>query len=259
MFKIDVPEMTVKLPSAGLLNVPAEVKLRAITGKEELKMSSTHISKYIDLVINACVTSLDESRPFDFNELTAVDKIYLFIMLRSLSYGDSMNVDYSCQSCKTPNTAHIQLSELPVEYLTDEAVDNLTVELPISKFIIKLRHLTDSRLNELELEARRKSLTSKRSFNEERELLISVERIESVTYDDDQKGITTEVNTPENRPIFQMLIEQLIGRDIAAIQNAWDKLNNYGVTPYIIHKCSNCGESTTIGVDLTSTEFFRPR
>ncbi len=259
MFKIDVPEMTVKLPSAGLLNVPAEVRLRAITGKEELKMNSTHIAKYIDLVIESCVTSLDESRPFDFKQLTAADKVYIFIMLRSLSYGDSMNVEYMCQSCKTINNTSIQLSDLPVDYLTSEMAENLVITLPISKFIIKLRNITDTRLNELELEARKKSMQSKRNFNEERELLVSIERIESVTYEDDERGLMVEENTADNRAIFQLLAEQLVGRDLAAIQAAWDQINNYGITPYVVHKCTNCGESSTIGVDLTSTEFFRPR
>ena len=116
MFKVSVPEMIVKLPSAGKLDYsPAEVKLRAITGKEEMKMNSTSLSKYIDLVIRECAKDNATNEPVDVDKLSSEDKVYLFIMLRSLSYGDSMGATYRCQVCGEVNTTGIDLSKMPVD------------------------------------------------------------------------------------------------------------------------------------------------
>lgn len=259
MLKFDVPELTVKLPSAGLVEgVPAEVRLRAITGKEEMKMNSTSMAKYIDFVIDSCCTSVDSSIRFDVTKLTASDKIYLFIMLRSLSYGDSMSASYVCPSCKTVNNINIELSKLSVEHLTKDKLDNLVIQLPVSKFVLELKVLNDAEIAEIDAEARKMSLKLKKSVVESKDLLVKISRIKSVTYIDDEEGETTEENTPSNRSIFQMLIENLIGQDLAAIDEAWNKATNYGVQLFVGDKCTNCGEFSSVGVDVTSTEFFRP-
>lgn len=265
MFKIDLPETIVKLPSAGLLpGVPAEVKLRAITGKEELKMNSSNLTKYIDLVISACTTSTDPDIPFDVQKISASDKIYLFIMLRSLSYGDALHVSYACPSCRTMNDASIALSELPVTPLEQSVLDGLVVTLPVSGFVVELQLLNDTELLKIELEAKRLSLQQRRSISEIQDLLVKVARLKSVTFldeADDGTGLTTLVtlvNNQENKSTFQLLAEGLIGRDVAEIDNAWNAAARFGVSLESTHKCSNCGTTNAVGVDVTATEFFRP-
>ena len=265
MFKLDLPETIIKLPSAGLLpGIPAEVRLRAITGKEELKMNSSNLTKYIDLVISACVTSTDPEIPFDVQKITASDKIYIFIMLRSLSYGDALRISYSCPSCHALNDASIILSELPVTPLEQSTLDNLVVTLPISKFIVELKLLNDAELLKIELEAKRQSLQQRRPISEIQDLLVKIARMKSVTFldeADDGSGLTSLVtleNNSENKSTFQLLAEGLIGLDVATIDNAWNDAARFGVSLEAPHKCTNCHVTNTVGVDVTATEFFRP-
>jgi hypothetical protein len=259
MLKFEVPELTVKLPSAGLVEgVPAEVRLRAITGKEEMKMNSTSMAKYVDLVIDSCCTSLDKEIKFDVSKLTASDKIYLYVMLRSLSYGDSLSANYVCPNCKSVNITNIELSKLSVDYLTKEKLENLVVQLPVSNFLVELKVLNDAEIAEIDAEARKMSLKLKKSVVECKDLLVKISRIKTLTYVDDEEGEVVEENTPSNRSIFQMLVENLIGQDLAAIDEAWTAATNYGVHLYVGDKCTSCGEFTSVGVDVTSTEFFRP-
>jgi len=259
MFKVSVPELIVKLPSAGLLDYsPAEVRLRAITGKEEMKMNSTNLIKYIDLVIKECAKDATTGQPLEMDKLSSEDKVYLFIMLRSLSYGDSMVAGYTCNSCGTNNDVSLELSKLPIKNLTKEMLSNSTITLPVSKIILELRIISDHEVYELDAEARTMEIKTKKAFKECKDLLLKVRRIKSVTFEDDEKGLITEENSASNRSIFQLLVENLIGKDLAYIDKKWNELNDYGINLTVDHKCSNCGVVSPIGVDVTSTEFFRP-
>ena len=259
MFKVSVPEMIVNLPSAGKLGYsPAGVRLRAITGKEEMKMNSSNLIKYIDLVIKECAKDAETGQPLEIEKLSSEDKIYLFIMLRSLSYGDSLNANYICNSCGTKNEMSLELSKLKVKELTEETLSKSIITLPVSKVIVELRILSDSEVYNIELDARQMEIKTNKSFKECKDLLLKVRRIKSMTYEDTEKGIITEENTSSNRGIFQLMVENLIGRDLAYIDKKWAELNDYGIELSMEHKCSNCGRISPVGVDVTSTEFFRP-
>ena len=259
MFKVSVPELIVKLPSAGKLPYsPAEVKLRAITGKEELKMNSTSFIKYIDLVIKECAKDKETGEALDVEKLSSEDKVYLFIMLRSLSYGDAMTASYRCSNCGTVNDVGLELSKLPVKPLTDEILGNAVVTLPVSGVVVHLRLLADNEIYQLEAEARQMEIKTKRPFKECKDLLLKIKRIESITFEDDERGTVTEPNVTSNRPLLQLLMESLIGKDLSYLDRKWSELNDYGVELTVDHKCSNCGTVAPVGVDVTSTEFFRP-
>jgi hypothetical protein len=259
MFKVSVPEMIVKLPSAGKSEYsPAEVKLRAITGKEEMKMNSTSLSKYIDLVLRECVKDNATNAPINVDKLSSEDKVYLFIMLRSLSYGDSMSASYRCQNCGEMNSTSMELSKLPIDFLTDDKLANLVITLPVSGITLEMRLLTDSELYELDAEARQMEIKTKRPAKECRDLLMKMRRIKSMTYEDSELGILTEENTTANRSLFQLLVENLIGKDLAYLDRKWGAANDYGVKLTVDHKCASCGNLSTIGVDVSSSEFFRP-
>jgi len=259
MFKVSVPEMIVKLPSAGKLDYsPAEVRLRAITGKEEMKMNSSNILKYIDLVIRECAKDVATGAPLELERLSSEDKVYLFMMLRSLSYGDVMAVNYRCSACGSQNNVNLELSKLPVKHLTNEMLSNSIITLPVSKVVVKLRILSDSEIYDLDVEARKMEIETKRPVKECKDLLLKTRRIENITFEDPEKGTITEENSSSNRPIFQLLVENLIGKDLAFMDRKWAQLNDYGISLSIDHKCSSCGVTAPVGVDVTSTEFFRP-
>jgi hypothetical protein len=258
MFKTTVPELIVNLPSAGKLEYPAEVKIRAITGREEMKMNSTNLIKYIDLVIKECAKDVVTNEPLDVDKLSSEDKVYLFIMLRSLSYGDSMTAGYRCNQCGTNNEVHLELSKLPIKQLDDDMLLNSTFTLPVSGVVVELRLLSDHEIYAIESEARTMEVKTKKPFKECRDLLIKTRRLKSITFEDSEKGLMTEENSPANRSIFQLLIENLIGKDLSYLDKKWVELNNYGIDLTVEHKCSGCGTTSPVGVDVTSTEFFRP-
>jgi endogenous inhibitor of DNA gyrase (YacG/DUF329 family) len=254
---IDRASTTIKLPSAGLLGVPAEVQIRAITGREEMKMTSVAFSNYLELIINSCVKSTDGS-DIDVNKLTGPDKWYCLIMIRSLTYGDKLLTHIKCPTCGKENDVEINLSDLEVTYLEAKDLDKLTnITLPASKIKVTLGLLTDGEITEIETRAKKQSKELGADYDELKRTYLYMQRIRSMTYTDSQEGKISEEHTADNNVIFQRLIQELSGKDLAYMDKVLDGIN-YGCSLYTMVSCPSCKADVAAMVDIRNTEFFRP-
>ena len=68
-----------------------------------------------------------------------MDKLYLIMKLREISYGDEYRANISCTACRKDNEVTFSLNQLPVHYIEDSFTDPLVIDLPILKKKIKVR------------------------------------------------------------------------------------------------------------------------
>ncbi len=119
------------LPSNGKLEgVPKEVTIRNMTTAEE-KMLLGSSEDVFDQIIKHCVV---EPKDFDIKKIPLMDKNFLYVKIRVISYGNEYKFDYRCPECGKVSSTTIDLDDLEVEMLPDDYKDPFDViELPVCK------------------------------------------------------------------------------------------------------------------------------
>lgn len=122
-------ETEVILPSESKLytlkDPSSPITLRPMTFEDERALISG--SKDVDpvsLLLQRCVTNINIA------ELLPMDKLYLLMKLREISYGDEYKTTLICQHCRFENITTIKLSELSVYPVPDDFHEPVEVTLP---------------------------------------------------------------------------------------------------------------------------------
>lgn len=125
-----------KLPSNGKLKgVPKEITIRNMTTAEE-KMLLGSSEDVFDQIIKKCVV---EPEDFDINKIPLMDKNFIYVKLREISYGPDYKFSYECPECGARSTTTINLDDLEVDGLKDDFKDPFdTFELPVCGDTISL-------------------------------------------------------------------------------------------------------------------------
>jgi hypothetical protein len=132
-------EVEVELPSYNRfysLQDPAKpITVRPMTFEDERSMMSkkNHNVDVLNGLLAKCVSNIDVS------QLLQMDKLYLIMKLREISYGDEYRANISCTACRKDNEVTFSLNQLPVHYIEDSFTDPLVIDLPILKKKIKVR------------------------------------------------------------------------------------------------------------------------
>jgi len=134
------PEVAVEvsLPSEGrvysLPDPTAMITIRPMTFEDEKSLvSASKGQDPINIILDRCCSNLNIS------ELLPMDKLYLIMKLREISYGDDYNTLLVCPSCKEENPTTVHLSELNVNPVPDDFSDPVDVELPSLGKVAKVR------------------------------------------------------------------------------------------------------------------------
>jgi len=132
-------EVEMVLPSKNrfysLIDPAKPITIRAMTFEDEkAMMSKKNINTdVLNLLLTRCVSNINISN------LLQMDKLFIIMKLRELSYGDEYKANINCESCKKDNIVSFTLSEMPVVYLEEDAVDPCEVDLPVLKTTMKIR------------------------------------------------------------------------------------------------------------------------
>ncbi len=111
-------------PTDGVLHI------RPMTGEEEQILATPRYIKKgtaINMIFQRCVK--EKIKP---DELLSIDRTYLLIALRNISYGHEYEVDIKCPGCDKKFNHTIRLDQLLVEYCPPEFQAPLTDVLPKS-------------------------------------------------------------------------------------------------------------------------------
>lgn len=126
----------VMLPSKGFFysgnEAPTDgvLHIRPMTGEEEQILATPRYIKKgtaVNMIFQRCVKETIKA-----DELLSVDRTYLLIALRNLSYGHNYEVDIKCPACDKKFSHNIRLDQLIVKYCPENFQDMLTDKLPKS-------------------------------------------------------------------------------------------------------------------------------
>lgn len=136
----DLPSETdtiVRLPSEGRFYTikNSEVTITSIKFEDEKNLASNikNNTNPINLILSKCVKGVD------VNSLLLMDKMYLLLKIREISYGADYPAEITCPNCNTKSEIKINLSNLFINELPPGLEDPREIELPKLKKKAKVR------------------------------------------------------------------------------------------------------------------------
>lgn len=130
-------EIIVKLPSEGRFypSLKPTVTITPIKFEDEKRMAINLKNKLnpINIILANCVPQVDIS------SLLILDKLFILLKLREISYGEKYPASITCPNCDNSSDVNIDLSKLIVNYIPEEITDPREFILPKLKKSIKVR------------------------------------------------------------------------------------------------------------------------
>ena len=241
---------TYTLPSKGLVykpedGIPSAITLRRMTTREDkMRLRNQTEDRTRKDILQACILDKD----VDAGKLKLMDANFLLFRLRALSLlDDTYKVSCRCQNCGTEFIHKLNLSEVPIEYFSEDNLDNMSCILPISnmKIDFKLPSLDDIILM---------GDTIRDYMNKfpEADMGEVIYAITPVLY----------VDKVNNTSMLKEQVEDLLDKlDILDSRALSDRLNgidnSYGFSDDIKTICPNCKSEVSHGLPITR-ELFTP-
>jgi len=209
------------VPSNGILH------LRPMTGQDESILTTVRFMRYgrgIEMIFKNC---LSESH-INTEKLLSVDRTYLLIYLRAISFGNLYDVRVTCPDCSHHFDQEVDLN-LPLKYCPDDFnTESLTKTLPESGYKFHFRLMTGEDEQKV-IEHRDKVARGNANTIDDTALFRCSLLIE---------WIGNEKTTITDKAAIRTLLLQLPARDTNFLRN------NVGDTPF--------GPETKIGITCPS-------
>jgi len=232
-----------ELPSKGRFyeNIPPVLHIRPMTGEEEQILATPRWvkkGKAIDMIFEKCIR---EKIPTE--ELLSVDRNYLLIFLRGISYTPEYDVEVKCPECATNFATIINLDGIEVEECPDDFDSSKLVgTLPITGFGYRYKLATGGD---------EQAITDYR----ERRVQMFGDQTEDDTLLFRTASLLEWVEGVTDRREIQVLLKRLPIGDVAHLRNA---VNDppFGVDTKIPMVCPACAEEFNIELPLEASFFF---
>ena len=225
---INVPTSTdleVELPSECQVydledpNMPIMVRPMTFDDEKSL-VSAKKEEDPVNIILQRCVTNIKVM------DLLPMDKLYLIMKLREISYGDDYKTLLLCQECGAENPTTIKLSELNVNPVPDGFEDPITFTLPIAKKEVKVRlpRVRDEKV------------------------FSSVE-----TVLDQLWRFVVEIEGHSDKSIIAAVMDKLPLKDMRTILNSIK--SDYGVDTKVKLACKECGGVSVVDLPIDASFF----
>jgi len=199
----------------------APITIRPMTFEDEKALVSAGKGQDpVNLILQRCTTNLN------IPDLLSMDKLYLIMKLREISYGDDYNTLLVCSHCKAENPTTVQLSHLNVNPVPDDFVDPVTVMLPTIKKEAKVRlpRVRDEKMMQ-----------------------------DTQAALDQMWRFVVEIDGHTDKSIIATVVDKLPLKDIRTILNAVK--TDFGVDTKIKFECTSCGGVTVVDLPIDSNFF----
>jgi hypothetical protein len=214
----------VELPSENKpykLEEGTTILLRPMTFDDEKALvSANKQGNPVNLLLERCVENIKVA------DLIAMDKLYLILKLREISYGDDYDVMLICPKCEAENPITVRLSELPVNPVPDDFTDPITIELPVLKKQVKVR---------LPRVRDEKVLSDPKNSS------------------DQLWRFVTEIDGHTEKSVIAAVVKKLPLKDIKTIIRTMK--TDFGVETQVNLKCTSCGGGSVVDLPI-SANFF---
>ena len=255
-FGLEIPVENVPLPSNGIIYPPDSplhmqetIQIRAMTAREEDILTSKALIKK-GTVITELIKSCLVDKRIDPQDLVLGDRNALMVALRITGYGSDYAIEVGCPSCGEKSRQDFNLSELPIQRLTQDPIAQgsniFEAKMPKNKdtdpdLVIRYRHMTGhDESNISQMQERKK----KQGFQ--------TDNIITTRY---QHQIVA-VNDIQDKSKIQMFIQKMPSRYSLALRKAMDA-NEPGIQMKQHIHCPHCSEESEVSMPL-GANFFWP-
>ena len=237
-----LPQMEFKLPSNGTIYDLEEVALRTWTVEEE-KILFSSTADAMDRVLAKCIVSPKGFGINDLNDLILEDKTYLLFGLRMVSLGEDYSFSVKCPHCGNINHLSQNMSNLPIDFLTEEMYEKRRVVLT-NEDELELKYLTGHDMKQIQ------SLSKK-----DKKRFTALEGDPSYIYTLAMRIHTINGEEMKIRDKADY-VKTLIAKDTNIIFNAINDMSP-GIDLTIYDPCTSCGEDIEVDIPVGAA-FFRP-
>lgn len=245
----------IQLPSMGYLNpeIPdGKIVQRCITVRDQKFVVGSRSSggNNTRQLLKRTIETPDN---VDIDNLTVSDTLFLLFKLRSLSYGDKFSFKSRCPECGNRIEVTIDLSQLPVEPLSEDYAKSLEVVLPNSGDTVYTQILRNRDIDEVNAEVKR--LAKKNGDDDGTAFILRlVKMVKKIKL----KEANADGDKVLEHPVdIQKYIEDLTDLDATAIASTTSNIR-FGVVPTIEHVCPSCREYIDLNLEFDAN-FFRPK
>lgn len=136
-------DITVHLPSLGKFypNQSPTVDITSIKFEDEKQMALSAKSGInpLDFILKKCVKNAD------IPNLLLIDKLYILLKIREISYGATYPASITCPKCSKTNEVELNLTDLLVSPIPDELEDPREITLPVlgKKVVVRFPRVKD--------------------------------------------------------------------------------------------------------------------
>jgi len=215
----------VDLPSEGkaykLEDPDSPITIRPMTFEDEKALvSAAKGQDPVNIILQRCTTNIKTS------DLLAMDKLYLIMKLREISYGDDYNTVLLCSHCGSENPTTVKLSDLNVNPVPDNFEDPITVFLPTLKKEAKVRlpRVRDEKFMK----------TAEDALNQLWRFVV-------------------EIAGHTDKSVIAPVIDKLPLVDVRTIMNAIK--SDYGVDTKVKFQCAHCGGASIVDLPIDANFF----
>lgn len=233
----------IELPSKSKFytTIPPTINIRPMTGQEENILATPRYVKK-----NVAVDKIFENvikENIDTYELLSIDRTYLLIFLRGISYTPEYDVEVKCPSCSIKFNANINLDDLDVETCPDDfGLHSLEGVLPKTGLRYKYRLATGQ--DEQEVTRHREIRVKEFGDNAEDDTLLYRSSL-----------LLEYIDKLTNKNDILALLKKLPVQDVNYIRNIINE-PPFGVNTDIGLICPGCQEEFEIALPLESNFFF---
>lgn len=230
-----VDEILKELPSDAAIEVemPSENKLYTLEDKdmpitlrpmtfedEKHLVSAKSEDDPINLILQRCLSNIKVP------DLLPMDKLYLIMKLRELSYGDEYNTLLICQKCKAENPTTVKLSTLNINPVPDDFSDPTEIYLEGLK---KTAHIRLPRVKD-----------EKYTNNAANAL-------------DQLWRFVVDIDGHTDKSVISAVVDKLPLRDVRFIINSLT--TDFGLDTMIKFECVSCGGVSVVDLPIDANFF----
>lgn len=217
-------EMFVELPSKGRF-YPSFTGVKVIPllfeDEQKILMSRNKNINPVNEILAKCVQGINIS------DLLAMDKLYLLMKIKELSYGPEYKFSVICPACNVPTDSALLIEGIPINRVPDDLVDPREVTLPMLRVKAQIRFPRSS---------------DEQYFNTTENTINNLYRV------------VVSLNGNEDPIFISKAIKKMHIRDIKTIEKEVNRAE-YGISTAFQFDCPSCKHSTTLAIPFDANFF----